>query len=135
MANGIHFRVESGLDDPDNLGHFFGGSGGSHPQTTLSGCDLDITCSLENIVGIWKVSELFSLMNVLKYHWSEASLKHVVFKDFIFKKSVQGNWFSMLPRRKKSMALFHIKIFSCHVTLLLKKLQHVGHIRIVQWVK
>ena len=33
------------------------------------------------------------------------------------------------------MELFHIKNFSCHVTLLLKrKLQHVGHIRIVLWV-
>ena len=32
---------------------------------------------------------------------------------------------------KKSMALFHIKNFSYHVTLLLKrKLQHVGH----KWV-
>ena len=33
--------VESGSDDPDYLGHFFGGSGGSHPQTNLSGCDPD----------------------------------------------------------------------------------------------
>ena len=52
----VKIRVESGSDDPDNLahlGHFFGGSSGSHPQTTLSGCDLDITCSLENSVGIW----------------------------------------------------------------------------------
>ena len=31
----------------------FGGSSGSHPQTKLFGCDLDITCSLENSVGIW----------------------------------------------------------------------------------
>ena len=49
-------RVESGSDDPDNLGylgHFFGGSSGSHPQTKLSECDPDITCSLENSVGIW----------------------------------------------------------------------------------
>ena len=49
-------RVESGSDDPDNLGHlghFFGGSSGSHSQTKLSGCDPDITCSLENSVGIW----------------------------------------------------------------------------------
>ena len=45
--------VESGSDDLDNLGHFFDGSSGSHPQTKLSGCDLDITCSLENSVGIW----------------------------------------------------------------------------------
>ena len=36
-------RVESGSDDPDNLGHFFGGSSGSHLQTKLSGCDPDIT--------------------------------------------------------------------------------------------
>ena len=49
------YRVESGSDDPDILGHlgyFFGGSSGSHPQTKLSGCDPDITCSLENSVGI-----------------------------------------------------------------------------------
>ena len=32
-----------GLDDPDylQLGHFFGGSSGFHPQTKLSGCDPD----------------------------------------------------------------------------------------------
>ena len=38
----IYIRVESGLDDPDNLGHlghFFSGSSGSHLQTKLSGCD------------------------------------------------------------------------------------------------
>ena len=61
-------------------------------------------------------------MNAQKYHWcetslflSQAALKHVVSKDFIFKKSkaVQG----ILLRMKKSMALFHIKNFSCHVTL------------------
>ena len=46
-------KLESGLDDPDNLGHFFGGSSRSHPQTKLSGCDPDITCSLENSVGMW----------------------------------------------------------------------------------
>ena len=37
-------RVESGSDDPDYLGylgHFLGGSSGSHPQTDLSGCDPD----------------------------------------------------------------------------------------------
>ena len=31
-------RVESGSDDPGHLGHFFGGSSGSHMQTKLSGC-------------------------------------------------------------------------------------------------
>ena len=49
-------RVESGLDDLDNLGHlghFFGWSSGSHPQSELSGCDLDIKSSLENSIGIW----------------------------------------------------------------------------------
>ena len=30
----VHNRVESGSDDPDNLDHFFGGSSGSHLQTT-----------------------------------------------------------------------------------------------------
>ena len=53
----VSVRVESGLDDPDNLGHlvhFFGRSSESHPQTKkLSGCDPDITCLLENSVGIW----------------------------------------------------------------------------------
>ena len=40
----IVIRVESGSDDPDNvghLGHFFDGSSGSHPQVKLSGCDPD----------------------------------------------------------------------------------------------
>ena len=36
-----------------SFGSLFGGSSGSHPQTKLSGCDPDITCSLENSVGIW----------------------------------------------------------------------------------
>ena len=35
----LQSRVESGLDDPDNLGYFFGGSSGSHPQTKY----LDVT--------------------------------------------------------------------------------------------
>ena len=38
----MYYRVESGSDDPDNLGHlghFFGGSSGSHPQTNY----LDVT--------------------------------------------------------------------------------------------
>ena len=37
-------RVESGSDDPaylGHLGHYFGGSSGSHPQTKLYGCNLD----------------------------------------------------------------------------------------------
>ena len=91
------------------------------------------------------------LMNALKYHWCKTSLflsqtvlKHVVSKDFIFKKSVQGTCsVTCHARMKKSMALFHIKIFSCHVTVATFKKNFnmwvtsgscVGHIRIVLWV-
>ena len=50
----------------------FRGSSGSHPQTKLFGCDPDITCSLENSVGIWYVSEwTVGLLNTPKYHWCE----------------------------------------------------------------
>ena len=41
---GVDIRVESGSDDPDNvghLGHLFDGSSGSHPHIKLSGCDPD----------------------------------------------------------------------------------------------
>ena len=37
-------RIESGSDSPDSLGqlgYFFDGSGRSHTQTKLSGCDPD----------------------------------------------------------------------------------------------
>ena len=40
--------MESGSDDPvylGHLGHFFGESCGSHPQTKLSGCDSDFNRS------------------------------------------------------------------------------------------
>ena len=110
----------------------FGGSSGSHLQTKLSGCDSDITYSLKNIVGIWLVSDLLGLMNGLKYIigvkpcslLSQDGLKHmhVVFEDFIFKKSARDQ-FCILPRMKKSMALFHIKNFSYHAT----KLQHASY--------
>ena len=55
-ANIVRGRVESesdDLDSLDHLGHFFGGSSGFHLQAKLSGCDPDITCSLENSIGIW----------------------------------------------------------------------------------
>ena len=45
-------RVESGSDDPDNvghLGHFFEGSSGSHPQTKLSGYDPDILVATSGV--------------------------------------------------------------------------------------
>ena len=51
-SNVDRYRVESGLDDLDNLGHL-GHLNGSHLQTKLSGCDPDITCSLENSNCIW----------------------------------------------------------------------------------
>ena len=44
FAKATYTRVESGSDDPDNvghLGHFLDGSSGSHPRTKLSGCDPD----------------------------------------------------------------------------------------------
>ena len=77
-------------------------------------------------------------MNALKYHWCvtsllfQAILKHVsVVQRFHLQEIYvrdQSNRFCILPRMKKSMALFHIKKLSCHVPLLLKsKLQHVGH--------
>ena len=43
-GNTSQTRVESGSDDPDylgHLGHFFGGSSESHPQSELPGCDPD----------------------------------------------------------------------------------------------
>ena len=60
------------------------------------------------------------LMNALKYHWcktcllSQAGIKHVVSKDFIFREVCSRDQFCILPRMKKSMASFHIKNFSCH---------------------
>ena len=45
QRKGVGIRIESGSDDPDNVGghlcHFFDGSSGSHPQTKLSRCDLE----------------------------------------------------------------------------------------------
>ena len=52
LPNLVPFRVESGSDDPDNvghLGHFFEGSSGSHPQTKLSGCDPDILVATSGV--------------------------------------------------------------------------------------
>ena len=82
---------------------------------------------------------------MLNFGWDECSEISLVWNQFIvsscfeapgvqrfyFQEICAKDWFCILPRMKKSMALFHIKIFSCHVTLLLKrKLQHVGH----KWV-
>ena len=59
-------------------------------------------------------------------------LKHVCdVQIFHLQEVCARDRYCILPRMKKSMALFYIKNFSCHVTLLLKrKLQHVGH----KWV-
>ena len=71
-------------------------------------------------------------MNALKFHCcktsllSQAALKHVVSKDFIFKKSVQGT--SLYPAKNEEIyGIAPYYNFSCHVTLLLnRKLQHVA---------
>ena len=47
----------------------FGGLSESHPQTKLSGFDLDVACCLENSIGIWYLG----LMNALKYRQCENS--------------------------------------------------------------
>ena len=59
-------------------------------------------------------------MNALKYHLCETSLslsqavlKHVVSKDFIVKKSVQGA--VLYPAKNEE--IYGIVNFSCHVTL------------------
>ena len=77
----------------------------------------------------------------LAYFLSQAVFQHVVSKDFIFKKSMQGTtWFCILPRMKKSMALFHSKKFWCHVTLATFKNMWItsgSHLdcSVGQWVK
>ena len=53
----VCIRVESGSDDPDNLGHLGHFLVGQVTQVglirkpKLSGCDPDITCSLEHLVS------------------------------------------------------------------------------------
>ena len=68
-----------------------------------------------HLVSEWTLGQ----MNALKYHWcktslflSQAVLKHVVSKDFIFKKSVQGTCIVSCQEWKNS---FHTKNF--HVML------------------
>ena len=79
-------------------------------------------------------------MNALKYHWYETSLlSQAVLKcvhgvqRFHLQEVCARDWFHILPRMKKSITLFHIKNFSCHV--ILQKISqvgpYVGHIRIV----
>ena len=83
----VSIRVESGLDDPDNLGHFFGGSSGSHLHP-------DITCSLETVSAsgkwvnfgsdecteislVWNqhfISSCFEACGVQRFHLLESSL-------------------------------------------------------------
>ena len=55
---------------------------------------------------VWKqlifISSCFKAYGVQRFHLQEVCVR---------------GWFCILPRMKKSMALFHIKNFSCHVTL------------------
>ena len=110
-------------------GSLFGGLSGSHLQIKLSGCDPGITGSLESNVGIWWVSELW----VWWIYWNIIGVKPAYYPKLFWSMwcpkihLCARDWFCILPRMKKSMALFHIKSFSCHVTILLKrKRQHMG---------
>ena len=78
-------------------------------------------------------------MNVLKYRWCE--LNQLIFSSCFevymwypkisSSRSLHKGLVLYPAKNAKSIALFHTKIFSCYVTLLLKrKLQHVGH----KWV-
>ena len=81
-------------------------------------------------VDIWLSERTLSLMNVLKYHWCE-TMQVIIStcfeacdaQRFHFQEVCARDRFSILPRMKKSMALCSIlKKFSCHVTLLLKRI-------------
>ena len=84
-----------------------------------------------NIIGV-KPAYYFKACGIQRFHPQEVCAR---------------NQLCILPKVKKSVTLFYIKNFSCHVRLLLKrKLQHVchkwviqgqnyvGHIWIVLWV-
>ena len=91
---------------------------------------LDVTW-MSYLVSEWTLG----LMNAQKYRWCEtnlsqlqAVLKHVVSKDLIFKKSVQGTSFVTCQESRNLCHCSMSKI--CHVTLatfLKRKFQHVGH--------
>ena len=118
-----------------SLGSLFGGSSGSHPQTK-SGCDPDITCLLENSVGIWWVSEWtdgcieislvcsschsFEACGVQKFHLQEVC----TCKGPVLYPAKNEEVYGIVPYQNFFML--------CYITL---KFQHVGHIWIVQWVK
>ena len=87
-------------------------------------------------------------MNALKYHWCETSLlsqavlKHVVSKYFIFKKSVQGTGSESCQKLRN---LWHCSISTIFHVMLQRNLQHVDHKWVIcgshpdcsvgQWVK
>ena len=98
------------------------------------GSDECTEISLHNIIIVWN--------QLIISRWL-AVLKHVISKDFIFKKSVQGTGFCTLPSMKKSIyGIVLIKNFSL---LSKRKFQHVGHKWVIcgshldcsvdQWVK
>ena len=87
-----------------------------------------------HLVSEWTLD----LMNALKYHWCETSLssqavlEHVVSKDRSMHVQETGS-VSCQEWRNLCMALFHIKKFSRHVTLLFKRnfiisVSSVGHL-------
>ena len=86
--------------------------------------------SLENSAsGKW-VNLALGLMNALKYHQCDTSprcLQACGILRFYLQVICTRDQFCILPRMKKSMALFHIKNFSCTFK---RKLQHAGH----KWV-
>ena len=109
---------------PRQSGSLFEGSSGSHPQTKLSGCVLDFTCSLKNSVRICMVTELW----VWWMHWNIIGAKpQLIIPLQAVLKYVCGiqrfhlcprNLFCILPRMKKSMVYCSISKFfmSCYIT-------------------
>ena len=80
------------------------------------------------------MSEFLDLMNALKYHWCETSflsqavLKHVVSKDIIIKKFLQG--MALYPATNEEIYGIVYMYIKCLCQVTKRKLQHVGH----KWV-
>ena len=108
--------------------------GGSYPQTKLYGCDPELASGKWVNFGSDECTEISLVWNHLIFILS--FLKHVVSKDFIFKKPVRIR-FCVLPRMKK----FMVNIFYVMLHKLLLKVKtstcgsqvghtYVGHIPI-----
>ena len=120
----IHIRVESGSDDLDNLGqlgYFLVGQVGLIHKLNY----LDITRISQFFrKQCWHLisEQTFGLMNALKYHWCETSLFFISnwfeacgVQRFYLQEVYARDQLCILPRMKKSMALFHINKF--HIML------------------